>query len=177
MGLHTIKPGNNVPHEINAIIEIPAHSTPIKYEIDKDSGLLFVNRFIGTSMRYPCDYGYIPQTLSEDGDPLDVCLLAPHPLHRGCVVHCRPIGMLRMVDESGVDCKILAVPLNKLTALYKDIHDIQDLPELLLQQIDHFFTHYKDLEEGKWVKLEAWADIDAAKQEILNSIARYDSQA
>lgn len=175
MGPHTIKPGNNVPHEINVIIEIPAHSAPIKYEIDKESGRLFVDRFIATSMHYPCDYGYIPETMSEDGDPLDVLLLGPHPLHRGCVVRCRPIGMLHMTDESGIDCKILAVPIDKLTSLYKHIQDIQDLPDILLKQIGHFFTHYKDLEaeEGKWVKLEGWVDANAAKQEIIKSIQRY----
>ncbi len=173
MGLHTIKPGNNVPYEINVIIEIPAHSAPIKYEIDKESGMLFVDRIIGTSMHYPCDYGYIPKTLSEDGDPLDVCVLGPHPLHRGCVVRCRPIGMLHMIDESGIDCKILAVPIDKLTSLYKHIQDIKDVPEILLKQIGHFFAHYKDLEDGKWVKLEGWVDANAAKQEITKSIERY----
>lgn len=169
----TIKPGQNVPHDINAIIEIPAHSEPIKYEVDEESGTLWVDRFIETAMRYPCDYGYINQTLSEDGDPLDVLVLSPTPLSRGCIVRCRPVAMLSMTDESGIDCKILAVPIDKLTSLYKEVHDVHDLPDRLLRQIGHFFTHYKDLEEGKWVKLQGWENAEAAKQEILKSIERY----
>ena len=173
MGLRRIKPGNNVPDDLNVIIEIPARSEPIKYEVDKDSGALFVDRFMATCMHYPCDYGYIPQTLSEDGDPVDVLVLSPVALNRGCIVRCRPVGMLNMTDESGIDSKILAVPIDKLTPLYKNIQDLKDVPELLLKQIGHFFNHYKDLEEGKWVKLDGWVDMAAAKKEILNSIKRY----
>lgn len=174
MGLAGVKAGQNVPEEINVVIEISAHSEPIKYEVDKATGTLFVDRFLSTSMRYPCDYGYIPNTLSEDGDPVDVLVVTPFPVNRGCVIHCRPIGMLAMTDEAGDDRKILAVPVDKLTSLYKNVQKLEDLPPPLLKQISHFFTHYKDLEEGKWVKLEGWLDGAAAKQEILDSITRYE---
>lgn len=173
MGLLNIKPGHNVPNDINVIIEIPAHSEPIKYEVDKESGMLFVDRFMSTAMHYPCDYGYINETLSEDGDPLDVLVLSPAPLNRGCVLRCRPVAMLNMTDEAGIDCKLLAVPIDKLTPLYSHIQDLNDVPEMLLKKIGHFFTHYKDLEEGKWVKLNGWVNAEAAKTEILKSIERY----
>lgn len=173
MGLLNIKPGHDVPNDINVIIEIPAHSEPIKYEVDKESGLLFVDRFMASAMHYPCDYGYINETLSEDGDPLDVLVLSPLPLNRGCVVRCRPIAMLNMTDEAGVDCKVLAVPIEKLTSLYNNLQDVSDVPDTLLKKIGHFFTHYKDLEEGKWVTLNGWVNAEAAKTEILKSIERY----
>lgn len=173
MGLACISPGNQVPDEIHVIIEIPAHSEPIKYEVDKNTGALFVDRFLSTSMHYPCDYGYIPGTLSDDGDPVDVLVITPIPVNRGCVISCRPIGMLAMKDEAGEDRKILAVPTTKLTSLYHHVQKLEDLPPSLLQQISHFFTHYKDLEEGKWVKLDGWRDMNAAKQEITQSIERY----
>lgn len=173
MGLSRVSAGNQVPEDINVIIEIPAHSEPIKYEVDKSTGSLFVDRFLSTSMYYPCDYGYIPQTLSEDGDPVDVLVITPIPVNRGCVIRCRPIGMLTMEDEAGDDRKILAVPVNKLTSLYRHVQKLADLPPSLLNQISHFFTHYKDLEEGKWVKLGGWLEADAAKKEILESIERY----
>lgn len=177
MGLGSIKSGIQVPEDINVIIEIPAHSDPIKYEVDKESGSLFVDRFMSTCMHYPCDYGYIPQTLSDDGDPVDVLVLTPFPVNWGCVIRCRPIGMLVMTDEAGEDRKILAVPINKLTSLYSDVQKPEDLPALLLKQISHFFSHYKDLEEGKWVKLDGWQNAQAAKQEILDSIQRYEKSA
>ncbi len=173
MGLGRISAGHNVPDEIHVIIEIPAHSEPIKYEVDKHTGALFVDRFLSTSMHYPCDYGYIPETLSDDGDPVDVLVITPIPVNRGCVISCRPIGMLAMTDEAGEDKKILAVPVSKLTGLYEKVHKLEDLPASLLQQIAHFFTHYKDLEEGKWVKLDGWRDAAAAKKEIEESAARY----
>lgn len=174
MGLAGVNAGKQVPDDINVIIEIPAHSEPIKYEVDKETGALFVDRFLSTSMVYPCDYGYIPKTLSEDGDPVDVLVITPIPVNRGCVIRCRPIGMLNMTDEAGDDRKILAVPVNKLTNLYRDINKLEDLPSPLLHKIIHFFTHYKDLEEGKWVKLEGWTDAEAARKEILESRRRYE---
>ncbi|MBN9286645.1 MAG: inorganic pyrophosphatase [Gammaproteobacteria bacterium 39-13] len=173
MGLALVSAGHQVPDDINVIIEIPAHSEPIKYEVDKTTGALFVDRFLSTCMHYPCDYGYIPQTLSDDGDPVDVLVITPIPVNRGCVIRCRPVGMLAMRDEAGNDRKILAVPIHKLTNLYHHVEKLEDLPPLLLEQIAHFFTHYKDLEEGKWVKLEGWLDAKAAKQEILDSLTRY----
>lgn len=173
MGLVRVNTGIHVPDDINVIIEIPAHSEPIKYEVDKDSGSLFVDRFLSTSMHYPCDYGYIPKTLSDDGDPVDVLVITPVPVNRGCVINCRPLGMLLMSDEAGEDRKILAVPTRKLTSLYDNVNEIQDLPAMILRQIEHFFHHYKDLEEGKWVKIEGWCNADLAKQEILDSIQRY----
>lgn len=170
MSLVQVPAGNQVPEDINVIIEIPAHSEPIKYEVDKDSGSLFVDRFLATSMHYPCDYGYVPQTLSDDGDPVDVLVITPVPVNRGCVINCRPLGMLVMSDEAGMDKKILAVPTSKLTSLYDDVHTVDDLPPMILKQIAHFFSHYKDLESGKWVKIEGWEDATAAKQEILDSL-------
>ncbi len=165
--------GKDVPNDINVIIEIPAFSEPVKYELDKDTNSLVVDRFMATCMQYPANYGFVPQTLSEDGDPVDVLVVTPVPLRHGAAIRCRPIGVLNMTDESGVDAKILAVPVNKLTPLYQDVHEATDLPALLLNQIEHFFEHYKDLESGKWVKVDGWADAAAAKQEILASIKRY----
>jgi len=168
-----VSSGVDVPSDINVVIEIPANSDPIKYEIDKKTGAMMVDRFMSTSMRYPCDYGYIPGTLSLDGDPVDVLVITPFPLIPEAVVRCRPLGMLKMTDESGVDVKILAVPINKLTPLYSKVKTYEDLPQLLLAQIAHFFEHYKDLEENKWVKLDGWASAEAAFEEILTSIERY----
>lgn len=176
MGLAAIMAGRNLPDDINVIIEIPAHSEPIKYEVDKESGALFVDRFLSTAMHYPCDYGYIPMTLSEDGDPVDVLVITPFPVNRGCVLRCRPIGVLSMADEAGADQKILAVPISKLTSLYDHVNTVQDLPPLLLKQIAHFFEHYKDLEEGKWVKLNGWLGPIDAKKEIELSVQRYQAQ-
>ena len=166
----SLTPGKNVPHEINVVIEIPMHSHPVKYEMDKASNMLFVDRFIGTAMFYPTNYGYIPHTLSEGGDPVDVLVITPYPLINGAVIVCRPVGILHMSDESGVDAKILAVPIPKLTSLYDHIMCPQDLPAALLASIKHFFEHYKDLEVGKWVKITGWGDQVAAHQEIMNSI-------
>jgi len=174
MGLISVNTGRKIPDDINVIIEIPAHSEPVKYEIDKETGSLFVDRFLATSMHYPCDYGYVPHTLSDDGDPVDVLVITPVPVNRGCVIRCRPIGMLCMKDEAGEDKKILAVPISKLTPLYDHVHKLENLPPHLLRQIAHFFEHYKDLEEGKWVKLDGWQDANAAKQEILASVKRFE---
>ena len=173
MSLNDVPSGKNIPEEINVIIEIPAHADPIKYEVDKDSGAIFVDRFMSTCMHYPCNYGYVPQTLSEDGDPVDVLVPTPFPLIPGSVIRCRPVGVLKMSDESGIDAKLLAVPVTKLTPIYKDVAQATDLPELLRNQIQHFFEHYKDLEPGKWVKVDGWEDAAAAKQEILDSVKRY----
>lgn len=168
-----IPAGLNVPDDCNVIIEIPAHSEPVKYEVDKETGALIVDRFMTATMRYPCDYGYIPNTLAEDNDPIDVLVINPSPLLSGCMVRVRPIGMLNMTDESGKDPKILAVPINKLTKLYNHIEKPEDLFPLLLEQISHFFKHYKDLEEDKWVSIEGWEGPLAAKQEIMVGIDRY----
>ena len=153
MNLDRVPAGKDVPHDCNVIIEIPMHGDAIKYEVDKETGAVFVDRFMATSMHYPCNYGYIPGTLSDDGDPSDVLVLSPVPLITGVVVRCRPIGMLKMDDEAGGDAKILAVPVDKLSGLYRAIQSPRDLPEITTQQIAHFFEHYKDLEPGTWVRL------------------------
>lgn len=169
----TFSPGKDVPHDINVVIEIPAFSPPVKYELDKDTNSLVVDRFMGTAMQYPANYGFVPQTLSEDGDPVDVLVITPHPLVHGCMIRCRPIGVLKMTDESGKDAKILALPVEKLCPMYSKIKTLDDLPELQLKQIEHFFTTYKDLEPGKWVKVDGWDNVEAAHKEILDSIKRY----
>jgi len=171
MSINDIPAGKNIPDEINVIIEIPANSDPVKYEVDKDTGALMVDRFMATAMFYPCNYGYIPNTLSEDGDPLDVLVPTPYPLINGAVIKCRPVGVLKMEDESGIDAKLIAVPVDKLSVIYTEVEQATDLPALLLQQIEHFFEHYKDLEKGKWVKVQGWADAAEAKAEIVKSVA------
>lgn len=171
--LNLVTPGAKAPDEVNVIIEIPAHSEPVKYEVDKQSGAMFVDRFMATSMRYPCDYGYIPQTLGDDGDPVDVLVISPLPLISGSVICVRPIGMLNMTDESGGDMKILAVPIDKLTTIYQHIKNYSDIDQLVLNRIEHFFQHYKDLEPNKWVKIDGWFDAKQAKQEILDCIKRH----
>ena len=171
MGFDLVKAGKDVPNDINVIIEIPAQADPIKFEVDKDSGAVFVDRFMGTSMRYPINYGYVPHTIAGDGDPVDVLVVTPFPLLPGVVIRCRPVGVLKMEDESGVDAKVVAVPVSKLTPLYDNVKTLDDLPELLLKQTQHFFEHYKDLEPGKWVKVTGWGSVEDAKQEILDGIA------
>lgn len=173
MNLDRVNPGLNTPDEINVIIEIPAHSDPVKYEIDKETGAMFVDRFMDTAMHYPCNYGYVPHTLSEDGDPVDVLVITPVPLITGSVIRCRPVCVLDMTDESGPDAKILAVPLDKLSSTYTHIKSMDDVPPQLLKQISHFFEHYKDLEINKWVKIEGWHPVEAAKKEIVESIQRF----
>jgi inorganic pyrophosphatase len=174
MSLNDVPAGKNAPDEVNVIIEIPAYADPVKYEVDKDSGAIFVDRFMATCMHYPTNYGYVPNTLSEDGDPVDVLVPTPFPLIAGSVIKCRPIGVLKMTDESGTDAKILAVPVTKLSQLYKDVNECSDLPELLLNQIQHFFEHYKDLEAGNWVKVDGWASAQEAKDEIVASVKRHE---
>lgn len=173
MAITTLAPGRAIPDDINVIIEIPRESVPVKYEVDKDTGLMFVDRFMATAMYYPCNYGYIPQTLCYDGDPLDVLVVAPLPLITGSVVRCRPVGVLHMEDESGEDGKLLAVPIDELTSIYREISDYRDLQRELLDRIAHFFTHYKDLERGKWVRIRGWGDAQAARQEVIDSVGRY----
>jgi inorganic pyrophosphatase len=173
MGLKAINSGRDVPNEINVIIEIPMHGEPVKYEVDKASGALFVDRFLTTAMYYPTNYGYIPNTLSEDGDPVDVLVVTPVPLISGSVVRCRVVGMLKMTDESGIDAKLLAVPTTKLCKMYESVHHYQDLSSHLLLSLEHFFKHYKDLEEGKWVQVDGWEGPDAARAEILSSVERF----
>lgn len=173
MSLQAIPTGKNPPEEVNVIIEIPQGGEPIKYEIDKDTGALFVDRILGTSMRYPCNYGYVPNTLCGDGDPIDVLVVMPMPLQAGCVVKCRPIGVLNMSDESGEDAKLLAVPVTKTTPIYDKVQSYEDLPEIQIKQIAHFFERYKDLEPGKWVKVDGWQGAEAAKQAIVDAIALY----
>ena len=175
MNLDRVTTGYDIPNDVNVVIEIPAHSDPVKYEVDKATGAMFVDRFMNTSMHYPCNYGYLPHTLSEDGDPLDVLVVTPVPLISGSVIRCRPVGMLKMADEAGPDAKLLAVPIDKLCTLYSEVRRPQDVPPMLLAQIAHFFEHYKDLEPNKWVKVEGWDDADAARAEILAGIERYQS--
>jgi len=174
MNLDRVGPGRDLPNDFNVIIEIPMNADPIKYEVDKETGAMFVDRFMSTAMRYPCNYGYVPHTLSGDGDPVDVLVLSPVPLITGVVVRCRPIGMLKMTDEAGEDTKVLAVPIDKLSSLYRQIVTARDLPDLVTSQISHFFEHYKDLEPGKWVKLMGWVGPEEAKEEILEGVRRYD---
>ena len=175
MALNDVSPGKSLPNDINVIIEITAHSEPVKYEVDKDSGAIFVDRFMSTSMHYPCNYGYIPHTISGDGDPVDVLVLSQFALPPGVVVRCRPIGMLKMTDEAGEDAKLLAVPVDKLTPMYRDVSGPRDLPQLVLDQISHFFAHYKDLEPGKFVKINGWVGIEEAKKEILDGIKAFEA--
>ncbi|KTD03025.1 inorganic pyrophosphatase [Legionella feeleii] len=174
MGLMDIKSGRDVPNEINVIIEIPMHGEPVKYEVNKETGALFVDRFMTTAMFYPTNYGYVPKTLSEDGDPVDVLVVTPVPLISGAVIPCRVVGMLKMTDEAGVDTKVLAVPTSKLSKMYEHVKTYKDLPHPLLLSIEHFFQHYKDLEEGKWVKVDGWQGPEAARDEIIASVARFE---
>ena len=171
MGFDLVSAGKDVPNDINVIIEISAQGDPIKFEVDKDSGAVFVDRFLGTSMRYPINYGYVPHTIAGDGDPVDVLVVTPFPLAPGVVIRCRPVGVLKMEDDGGLDAKVVAVPVSKLTPLYDKVHSTEDLPELLMKQTVHFFEHYKDLEPGKWVKVLGWGTVEDAKAEIVNGLA------
>ena len=172
MRIDKISAGVNPPEDINVIIEVPVGGQPVKYELDKDSGTVFVDRFLHTPMRYPCNYGFTPHTLSDDGDPIDVMVLGTSELVPGCVVRARPIGVLLMEDESGMDEKILAVPHAKLTPFYDDIKDYTDVQDVMLKRIQHFFEHYKDLEPNKWVKVQGWAGVERAHQLIQEAVAR-----
>ena len=176
MSLNKVSSGKDLPNDFNVIIEIPMNADPIKYEVDKESGAIFVDRFMGTAMHYPCNYGYVPNTLSLDGDPVDVLVITPFPLIPGVVVRCRPLGMLKMSDEAGGDAKVLAVPVDKVLSIYSHWQKPEDLNELRLRQIQHFFEHYKDLEKGKWVKIDGWYGVEDAKQEILNGVASYNKE-
>jgi inorganic pyrophosphatase len=175
MSLNQVPSGKALPDDFNVIIEIPMQGDPVKYEVDKDSGAIFVDRFMGTAMQYPTNYGYIPHTLSEDGDPVDVLVLTPVPLLPGVVVRCRPLGVLMMTDEAGPDAKLLAVPVEKVCGLYNHLKTYQDVSEWRLNMIAHFFEHYKDLDKGKWVKIDGWSGIDDARQEILSGVERYNN--
>lgn len=170
--INKIKAGLNPPEEINVIIEVPVGGAAVKYEMHKRSGAILVDRILHTPMRYPANYGYIPHTLSDDGDPCDVLVVVGEPLVPGCIIRARPIGVLLMEDEAGMDEKILAVPDFKTDPTYKKVKTYEDLPELLIQQIQHFFEHYKDLEEGKWVKIIGWEGPEVAKQKIIEAIER-----
>lgn len=176
MSLKHVPAGDKLPEEVNVIIEIPANAEPIKYEVDKDTGALWVDRFMTAPMFYPANYGYVNDTLSLDGDPVDVLVPTPFPLQHGSVITCRPVGVLQMTDESGEDAKIIAVPISKLSKEYDHIQDINDVDELLKSQIKHFFESYKQLEKGKWVKVDGWADAAAAKEEIKSSFERAQAQ-
>ena len=173
MSFNSIPAGKDLPNDVQVVIEIPANHSPIKYEIDKDMDCLLVDRFMATPMFYPANYGYIPNTLADDGDPLDVLVITPYPVQPGSVIRARPVGVLNMEDEAGEDAKLVAVPHEKLTQLYNDVQDVNDVPELLREQIKHFFENYKDLEKGKWVKVSGWGDADAARQMITDSAAAY----
>ncbi|MBF0470999.1 MAG: inorganic diphosphatase [Gammaproteobacteria bacterium] len=175
MNLDRVTSGDNVPDEINVIIEIPANAEPVKYEVDKSSGAMFVDRILRTAMRYPANYGYIPHTLSDDGDPCDVVVTTAFPLIPGSVIRCRPVAVLKMTDESGDDAKVVAVPLEKISSRWNHVHDLEDMPQELMERIAHFFEHYKDLDEGKWVRVKGWEGIAAAKEEITNSIKMYEA--
>lgn len=172
MRIDAISIGNNPPEDINVIIEVPVGGQPIKYEMDKDAGTLIVDRFLYTPMTYPGNYGFVPHTLSDDGDPIDVLVCNTRPLIPGCVINVRPVGVLIMEDNAGQDEKILAVPSNHLTKRYENITNFSDLPEITIQQVEHFFEHYKDLEPGKWVKIGEWGDASEAQRLIMEAIAR-----
>jgi inorganic pyrophosphatase len=174
MSLDLVPSGASLPDSINVIIEIPLNGEPVKYEVDKDSGAIFVDRVLSTSMHYPCNYGYVPHTLCGDGDPVDVLVIMPLALVPGSVIRCRPIGVLKMTDDSGEDAKVVAVPIDKVTTLYRDVESVRDLPKVTLDQIAHFFQHYKDLEEGKWMKIEGWDGPVTARQEIMDAVKRFE---
>ncbi|WBY02188.1 inorganic diphosphatase [Ramlibacter tataouinensis] len=173
MSLDNVTPGQQAPDAFNVIIEIPMNADPVKYEVDKDSGAIFVDRFMSTSMHYPTNYGYVPQTISGDGDPVDVLVITPVPLIPGVVVTCRPLGVLKMQDEAGDDAKVLAVPIDRVLSIYSHWQKPEDLNPLRLKTISHFFEHYKDLEANKWVKVLGWEGPDAARKEVLEGIENF----
>ena len=172
LNIDKISIGENPPDDINVLIEIPAGGAPVKYELEKESGVMYVDRFLHTAMHYPCNYGFIPHTLSEDGDPMDAAVLGQSPVIPGCVIRSRPIGVLIMEDESGVDEKILCVPVDELHPYYADVKGLEDVRQIMRDQLEHFFTHYKDLEPGKWVKVKHWGDIGDARRLITEAINR-----
>ena len=172
MDLNLISAGRNPPKDIHAVIEIPVGGVPVKYEFDKKSGALFVDRFLHTAMFYPGNYGFIPHTLSEDGDPCDILVISQVPVVPGAVIRCRPVGALLMEDEAGKDEKVLAVPVDDLHPFYKGIASYRDLPNVMIEQIAHFFQHYKDLEKGKWVTIVRWLDTEEAEQIVMEGLER-----
>ena len=176
MTLNSISAGRNVPDDCNVIIEIPMNADPIKYEVDHETGAMFVDRFMGTAMHYPCNYGYVPMTIADDGDPVDVLVITPYPLIPGVVVTCRPLGLLKMEDEAGGDSKLLAVPIDKILPIYTHWQKPEDMNMLRLNQIQHFFEHYKDLEPGKWVKVTGWEGPESAREEIRTGVTRFQAQ-
>ncbi|MGB3502853.1 MAG: inorganic diphosphatase [Mesorhizobium sp.] len=176
MRIEAIPVGDNPPEDVNVIIEVPVGGQPIKYEMNKEAGTLFVDRFLYTPMTYPGNYGFIPHTLSGDGDPVDVLVCNTRELVPGCYINVRPIGVLIMEDNAGQDEKVIAVPVPKVTRRYEKVTNYTDLPEITLQQVEHFFGHYKDLEPGKWVKIGGWHDADRAKQMIVEGIERAKKQ-
>jgi inorganic pyrophosphatase len=173
MNLDRVGSGRSVPDDFNVIIEIPMNADPIKYEVDKETGALFVDRFMMTAMHYPCNYGYIPHTIADDGDPVDVLVITPYPIAVGAVIRCRALGILKMQDEAGGDAKLIAVPITKVLPIYKHWEKPEDLQPERLLQIQHFFEHYKDLEPGKWVKVLGWGGVTDAQAEIEEGLARY----
>ncbi len=177
MNIENISMGEDAPWDVNVIVEVPAGGSPVKYEMDKDSGALFVDRVIHTPMRYPCSYGFVPHTLSDDGDPIDVLVASDVPFMAGSVVRVRPVGVLKMKDEKGEDEKVVAVPVSKVHPFFDKVKDYSDLPDILQQQIKHFFEHYKDLEAGKWVKVEGWGDANEAAKMIEDAIDRAKAKA
>ena len=177
MGLDLVPTGKNPPDEINVIIEIPKDAEPVKYEVDKASGAIFVDRILSTPMRYPCNYGYVPHTVCGDGDPADVLVILPLPLIPGSVIRCRPVGVLKMTDEAGSDEKILAVPVDKVFNGYSHIANIDQVSPHWCERIGHFFEHYKDLEKGKWVKISGWGGADEAKQILVDAMKNYEGSA
>ncbi len=176
MNLAAIPTGKNPPDDVNVIVEVAIGGEPIKYEMDKDAGVLFVDRFLYTPMRYPGNYGFVPHTLSDDGDPIDVLIANTRPIIPGAVINCRPVGVLLMEDDGGEDEKIIAVPSSKLTKRYEGVQDAEDLPKITLDQIRHFFEHYKDLEPGKWVKVKGWGDAAMARRLIAEAVERAKSK-
>ena len=176
MSYSQVPAGKDLPNDVYVVIEIPANSDPVKYEIEKDCDALFVDRFMASPMFYPANYGYINDTLADDGDALDVLVVTPYPVVPGSVIRCRPVGVLNMTDEAGEDAKLIAVPHEKLTQAYNDVHDIDDVPELLRNQIKEFFENYKNLEKGKWVKVESWEGAQSARAKIVAAAEAYNSK-
>ncbi|MES9969088.1 MAG: inorganic diphosphatase [Candidatus Thiodiazotropha sp.] len=173
MNLDRVSSGKQIPDEINVIIEIPSNADPVKYEVDKETGAMFVDRILRTAMHYPANYGYIPHTLSDDGDPCDVMVPTAFPLIPGSVIRCRPVAVLKMTDESGDDAKVVAVPANDISSRWTHVNSVEDMPPELMERIAHFFEHYKDLDDGKWVRVKGWEGVEAAKAEVRNSVQMF----
>ena len=177
MNLDRVTAGKKPPEEVNVIVEIPINGPPVKYELDKETGAMFVDRFLNTSMVYPCNYGYIPKTLAKDGDPVDVIVMTPMSIIHGAVIPCRPIGLLKMTDEAGDDSKVMVIPLDSVSKFNRNVNSYKDVQPALLNLITHFFEHYKDLEPNKWVKVDGWYGPEEAKQEILDSMQAFKDSA